>query len=214
MGESSSANGSAGTCLVLLGAEPSALAQRAQLGRRRLLLLRQAPAAAGGAARHRRYTEPASAPPHQKKSKIRSSLTRSTRSHFLNTPETIATAPTAPKYCNAPNRDGAAERRGHQEDLRHRRHHRHAHPPGLGRQAHRYPPPQSHPTLGNTLAFAGSAAGTGPSNRRPRVACAQASRTPPPATSATGTTPRPTQAPTPAPLPSLHLPSRAMNAER
>ena len=70
------------------------------------------------------------------------------------------------------------------------------------------------PTLGNTLAFAGSAAGTGPSNRRPRVAWAQASRTPPPATSATGTTPRPTQAPTFAPLPSLHLPSRAMNAER
>ena len=138
MPESSSANGGAGTCLVLLGAVPSALAQRAQLGRRRLLLLRQAPAAAGGAARHRRYTEPASAPPHQKNSKIRSSLTRSTRSHFLNTPETIATAPTAPKYCNAPNRDGAAERRGHQEDLRHRRHHRHAHPPGLGRQAHRY----------------------------------------------------------------------------
>ena len=49
-------NGGAGTCLVLLGAEPSALAQRAQLGRRRLLLLRQAPAAAGGAARHRRYS--------------------------------------------------------------------------------------------------------------------------------------------------------------
>ena len=69
MGECSSANGSAGTCLVLRGAEPSALAQRAQLGRRRLLLLRQAPAAAGGSARHRRYTEPASAPPHQKKSK-------------------------------------------------------------------------------------------------------------------------------------------------